>query len=443
MSSRFSTDAMNPFEEQPPSTCHLLKIPLELRDIIYEMLLTTPYCTITNTRSRFRDPHFHLHPAILLVNRQVSAEAQRVLYQGNDFITFETTGFTPDLGDVPTFPLLSADKITRPVLRVKVSVTHERHDADSTPTTIITTAQGIQSIISAHWACEAAHIRLDKFFSLSLDFKPKAASHYHAQSQLILKPWDMITGLKELELLGDVKEPMREYLEKSLLEPFPDHVVARLKEFDSKAEQEFKQKNFEAAYRWWLALQMYFAYLFVSPCCMDDDETYQTNGGQWAVLRKSYHPYSKGALNIVKEYLRQSQFEDAIEVGYEACCKICWDEPDFDDVEEMPAIMLTKFKLCTALARTALGRTAEGMEDVETAAAWLLKSGLINGATAAEITGNLRLTVDNELIRLRSPWRCGHPFPINPDLQDGQIPRRLFWDWLDLPDERDRAVIGN
>jgi len=145
----------------------------------------------------------------------------------------------------------------------------------------------------------------------------------------------------------------------------------------------------------------------------------------------------------VKEYLRQSQFEDAIEVGYEACCKICWDEPDFDDVEEMPAIMLTKFKLCTALARTALGRTAEGMEDVETAAAWLLKSGLINGATAAEITGNLKLTVDNELIRLRSPWRCGHPFPINPDLQDGQIPRRLFWDWLDLPDERDRAVIGN
>jgi hypothetical protein len=55
----------------------LLKISLEIRDMIYKMLLTTPYCTHISPNGDFL--HFRLHAGILLANKQISAEAIRVL----------------------------------------------------------------------------------------------------------------------------------------------------------------------------------------------------------------------------------------------------------------------------------------------------------------------------------------------------------------------------
>jgi hypothetical protein len=79
MSKYPSAGTANAFQAQMPSVCRFSIIPLELRDIIYEMLLTTPYCTTFDTTGYSPGPEFYLHTAILLVNKKVSAEALRVL----------------------------------------------------------------------------------------------------------------------------------------------------------------------------------------------------------------------------------------------------------------------------------------------------------------------------------------------------------------------------
>jgi hypothetical protein len=117
MSTRSPEFTVNATKAQLPRTCSLLVLPLELRDIIYGRLLTTPYCTNIVPRTLLTTPddtdtdnktaerywRFHLYTAILLVNEQISAEATRVLYQENDFVLHETNGLRLDFDQVPTF----------------------------------------------------------------------------------------------------------------------------------------------------------------------------------------------------------------------------------------------------------------------------------------------------------------------------------------------------
>jgi hypothetical protein len=113
---------------QLPGTCHFLNLSLELRDFIYSMLLTTPYCTtlddgvyltypwdVIEPSSDGRAWRFHLQTAILLVNKQISAEATRVLYQGNDFILLKDTGMNLWISSIPQFERLTHSPV-KPVL---------------------------------------------------------------------------------------------------------------------------------------------------------------------------------------------------------------------------------------------------------------------------------------------------------------------------------------
>jgi hypothetical protein len=122
---------------EPESTgvCHLLRIPLELRDPIYRMLLTTPYDT--HLGSKGVSLTFHLHPAISLVNKQISAEAARVLYHENNFVVFTATGVNLLLDRVPQFSRLHITQIPRPVLRTEITVVDDSRVVAGDPQTIV------------------------------------------------------------------------------------------------------------------------------------------------------------------------------------------------------------------------------------------------------------------------------------------------------------------
>jgi len=104
-----------------------------------------------------------------------------------------------------------------------------------------------------------------------------------------------------------------------------------------------------------------------------------------------------------------------------------------------------RYHLCASLARTALGEAEAGMEHLTKAAQVLI--GCIPHTPATELGSgyyykDFRLTINNELIRLKSLWRCGRELPLPPTPQTGPdweagVVRRSFWEWIELPADRE------
>jgi hypothetical protein len=449
MSSLSPETTLNSLAVQTPGTCYLLKLPLELREIIYRMLLTTPYCTIPTTGFALE---FHLHTAILLVNKQVSAEATRILYQENDFVIFEPVKMRLWLHiTIPQFKLLSENKIKSAVLRVTIEYIKAGYagHVDVLPSkSLITTREGLQSIIRSLWwqQGDESETHQPRGLRLTLNFHNKAVLRYQFQSEVILRPWDKLNCLDELVLTGNIKKPMREYLEKSNLEgPFPNDVAAHLIAYNSLAEQEFAQEDYYGAQWWWYVLDHYWTYVAHSkPSRLGGRRICEKGSELRDILLKSYHMSAKGRLKIVKACLRQSHYSEAARYADGVLRNI-----DVEAVEVMylgpqvTPVMETKLNLSAALAQTALGKTELGMENIKLAAETLYYRGTRNlnmDLDLTELTEYLEVTVNHELIKLRSPWRCGRQPPLSPtqqsvpDWQVGVV-RRSFWEWLELPED--------
>jgi hypothetical protein len=447
---------------QSRSACHLLRISLELRDIIYGMLLTTPYCTevlitpyymYTEVPTKCTSLRFRLHTAILSVNKQISAEALRVLYQENEFIVLTETAIFVDwqLAEIPKFKLLSENQIQSPLLQIGIA-NFER--SEHTTRTLITTPEGLESIITFLWyqqvlTTNRGHGQFN--VSLILKFNLKAVSRYWILSELVLRPWEKVV-VEDLVITGDINKPMREHLEKSILEgPFPDDVAAHLMEYVSLAEQEFERKNYNSARRYWTTLQEYWAYVFgMRLYGLGGRRTCDHSDGIQDVLRQSQTMRSEGLLKHVKALLHELRYEEVVAYAgksqgipgsYEG--SYLWQSGP-----RMALITKAKLELSTALAQTALGKIEafEIREPLKWAAKYLQQRGSwslykdISGMSREDLTEELTLTVNNELIRLKSPWRCGHRRPLSLTQQSGplwevSVVRRSFWELMDLPPE--------
>jgi hypothetical protein len=289
-----------------PEVCHLLRLPLELRELLYRMLLTTQYCT--HLASKGVELKFHLHPGILLLNRQVSAEATKILYQENDFIILKVSGVNLRLKFVPKFERLSEKKVTSPLLRINIAAADRILGQGSDQQTVITTLEGLQSIICTIWTLEnypGPHVDTGRVYhrdvSLTLDCNIKAKARCKALSDLILKPWDKVNGFKELILTGDITEPMREHLKKYNLEgPFPSEVAARLRDYHSLAARKFRKGDFLAG-RWrWTTLDTYWNYLYhLQPYRLEGHRMCERGNDLWNVLKESLPMYFEGKLELV------------------------------------------------------------------------------------------------------------------------------------------------
>jgi hypothetical protein len=200
-----------------------------------------------------------------LANKQISAEATTILYEGNDFIILKTTGISLRFGLIPKFRHLSENKVTSPLLRIKVSGTRFQEDD---PQILITTVEGLHAIISVIWAPEP-HLDLplsEKInhgdMSVTISFAIKAQVQYEVIGNLVFKPWGDVYGLKRLVLSRESKGPIREYLEKCNLEgPFPYEVLARIVKYHSIAELAFEKKDYNTARWWWVLLAGYWHHI--------------------------------------------------------------------------------------------------------------------------------------------------------------------------------------
>jgi hypothetical protein len=456
MTSHSAESTVNALETQKLGTCHFLKLPLELRDIIYGMLLTTRYCTQLNAVGELPWLKFYFHTAIILVNKQVSAEAVRILYKGNHFIILQTIGMSSWYQHTtPVFKLLSEPNVKSPVLRIDLTAVSDASLSRGPVYTYITTQDGLLSIISDLWQWEHADRRNPRDLRLTLDFSPNAESSYQFLSELVLRPWDKISGVKDLVLTGPIKEPMRNHLEKYNLEgPSSIDIDAHLKKYHSLAEREFEQEDYDAAGWWWSIFNRYWIYVSnLRPYRVAGGKWSKDSDGVWDVLRKSHSMYYEGILKLMKAFLRQSKYIEALQCANKALFGDGIEDWDFERFgDRMTAIMKTKFHLSGSLARTALRNTNSGMCDIKLAARTLHSNGprsLNMDMSLRQLTEDLKLTVNNELIRLESLHRCGSPWPLFPPRRKGRKPRdpdwqfsvvrQSFWEWLELPEELEVA----
>jgi hypothetical protein len=441
-----------------------MKIPLELRDKIYAMLLTTPYCAEVGTTGS--SPKFRLHTAVLFVNKQVSGEAERILYQANDFVILKVLTEPCDMdwvfGTVPKFKLLSENRISSPVLRINITEADVGRVKVGSPKSFITTKEGLQAIISALWKPlweplgeqddDEGDLPEPRYLRLALNFNFKAAARRPILTELVLRPWHKISGFKELILTGNIEEPMLKKLEKSNYEgPFANDVAAHLMEYDVLAEQEFEQGNFNAACWLWAVSEEYWTYIAgLKPYRLGGRIMCELDDELWDTLRKFQFMHSEGMLRLLKESLRQSRYGDAAAYAEEglgimdfAESWYSWRCPLFG--RKPTAMMEMKFGLSTILAQTACGKTEDGKIELNCTVRTILDTNLSRSLNIdmneTELRKDLKITVDNELIRLKSPWRCGGLLPLSPTAQSGPDwelgeELRSFWEWMDLPDDR-------
>jgi hypothetical protein len=409
---------------------------------IYRMVLTTPYCTVVDSTGQRLE--FRLNPAVLRVNKQICAEATEVLYHMNQFVIFKINRPPSCLKDIPAFELLSEDRIPRPLLRVDIdSEHHNSYWGESTATTTcITTSNGIPSIISTIWNLGKVEGALFIMrMKLSLNFTPKASAKYEFLSNLVLRPWKNMNGVKELELSDDIKQPMADHLELHILEgPFLNDVTEFLEQQRSLAEGEYRQRNLNHAQWQWAKLCGYWDYIHSLEPHLDRGRrmTNPDNDGKVLehLLEMTYPIYLEARLGLVKIALHQSEYDNAL-----------WFANTLVSLSDRRnlnkgTLMVIKFTLSRALAFTASGKIRSGMEELELAArsfCYLFRSGRYGIKTETEILEEFKSAVENELIRRNSMWRCNAKEPLSVEgkpVKDWELRKvcRSLWEWLDEPE---------
>jgi hypothetical protein len=238
---------------------------------------------------------------------------------------------------------------------------------------------------------------------------------------------------------------MRKYLEKSNREsPFAKNVAAHFAEYNCLAEQEFEQGNYNAAQWCWGLLEEYWLYVSHSmPYYIGVEITRMEDEKLCDVLRGSSFMCHEGLMKLVKACLCQLRYREAVRYINDAISRRevgGWEYVPYGN-RLLPLIMETKLQLCACLALTACGKIDDGMKSLGAAAGSILNRGYwmpVNmEILPTELTEDLKKTIDNELIRVKSLWRCGCQVPLSPTRQIGPewqvgVVKRSFWEWMEL-----------
>jgi hypothetical protein len=443
-----------PTEADPAEACPLFRLPLEVRDLIYQMLLTTPYCV--RVAPNGMPLEFRLSTAILRANKRILVEASRVLREDNDFITLKVTGVHLDLYYVPTFNFLGEDSVIYPVLQAQIEVEASGHQREKNRITLITNPEGLQPVIRAIWRLHgteisdpSAAIHLGDL-KLSLNFNVKASARYELLSNLALEPWTKINGIKKLILTGDIQIPMRDHLQYCIHKgPFPDEVAVRLQEYYSLAEKEVTRKRLKQRGRltsydcstaqwWWTTLEDYWRYLSeLRPYRLRGLRLRESDDKFRNVLRVFIPTYLRAKLEKVKKCLRQWNFREAV-VDVDMMLSYRWLRTEWNHT--FNPLLSSKFYLCGSLALSAIGEREAGMEWLEDTARTLAsKKQYSNQGNWEDLINDLQRIVNSELIRMGSIYRCEWPLSairgwrrMGWEEGEGSFP---FWEWVDSPQE--------
>lgn len=188
------------------------ELPLELRLMIYQMLLTRRYS--------HWEGQLKLHTAILRCNRQVYEEAKEVLYSDNIWIVAKVDArYLPSLVE-PVEPMRQisqedADAIRYPALRIDLTMPLAENAPPQAHMNFFMREDNIPNFLQYLWHLSGDRKTEQDFRKMSLSLT-LCETPFHAKSKLqsrCLEPFGLLHGLQNLSIRGQV-DPA--YVEKIL-----------------------------------------------------------------------------------------------------------------------------------------------------------------------------------------------------------------------------------
>jgi hypothetical protein len=417
-----------------------LKLPFELRDCIYRMLLTTQYAYIEeqlpNDSAWPCKGKFDIRPSILLANKQIYMEANKVLYTGNDFAVFKffdpKSAHNPWKSYIPAFQRLSEKRVTNPKLRIVIKPVDVRTSWRSAWVTIVTTAEGIPSIIFALWS-RASDYDFYQPMTLALKFHHDAQPRYQFVLEQFTSPWTHIHGFRRVTLTGDISKKMiRDIRESIAHRPRENELVDYMEQFNRKAEEYFDRGDFAAAKHQWVFMQGYWSFNFVLRISYKSSPIAPSRAQIFEIAAKLA---AHAKLRVIMLHITNQEYERAWSEA--ANLLRCTVKNYGTDLEPMFKAKIHLCRLFSMAAYCHLERLQ--LAALHSAVTCLRQSSLFANGEFEELRNEVRWGIDNSLIRLGTRHRCCRTEIARPQFEGGpdwvvRPAYRSFWEWLELPE---------
>jgi hypothetical protein len=438
------------------STFPFLKLPREIRDLTYELLVSTPYTLTYIDNDDYDDPYrplFAQSTAILLVNKQTSAEARDVFYSKNEFVVVRFVGGTEQLvsrfNDPLVFPAFGQrqriDSVD-PVLNITIQTFSDRpEDADKSKIyTLLTTTDAIDNIIKSLWnyMCDGSP-GPNESLDLALNFRAQNPLRRKVLHEHVLKPWDQVFGFKEISLEGDIDQNLQEHLSAYMkLGPHPDDVIRYLELYRRRAEDYQKRKLYYHAGWYWKHLHWYWVYNAWGP------ERYNEWSNEPRLFKydlddalEATHPMIvRSMLENVKAGIQLQSYNQA---GYDVMRSFEWikNHDSFASLKvNAREVQLVKARLFLCDAVVSVGFPEEGYGEIafkhlDSAVTFFIHANNQYHMDLTNLKDKLCWAIDTYFMNLGLPHRYKQQVWLDSkNHTDKKVSREgwpTFWEWLD------------
>jgi hypothetical protein len=425
--------------ESPPSAFPFLRLPLEIRNCIYRVLLSRRLTSAHAYRyGNYRWP-VKFAPAILRANKQVFEEASRVLYTENDFIVLRVATHTHNparrftlLDQFPSFTGLSENQIPLPVMQIAITeLKSDPFDTQNpiTQRTFIFTPEGLPDFIHLLW-CLSLMCNFYSSLKLSLTLFNNVQSRHEFLNNHVVRSLDQLQGFGELTISGDVDgEVIRHLIECMVLGQQLEDVRSRIAEYFSLGELCFKKEDYKLARYYWVRLRSFWAY-------RSRFHSLLTRYSLKDFMEATLPIVLKADLGGVMTILHFQDHKHNGVVAYTAQRPLSMAENIINQYNlsyRVPPVLAAKFQICESLGLFLLGEKEEAKESHDTAVNSLCKDPRFFDKSLA-VSRELEWARDSYLKQQEDPLGCGEDERDTSTSETNAILPgwRSLWEWLGL-----------
>ncbi|KAL9119904.1 MAG: hypothetical protein Q9187_003543 [Circinaria calcarea] len=252
----------------------LLDMPPELRNLIYQMLLTTEYTFKKASFMTRREARYELTPAVLRVNKQIYREARNILYYGNLWIFVRADeGIIGKPGelrrDLPKVCRNPSKVVMQPALCIALSFLQPWQEIK--PVNLVLGEESIEYLIDCLWTrklrrTNQGYSNYLRHVHISLSLWGSKMCNRQQLQQRLLKPFFNVYGCGQITLKGTIEEQFGRQLCRRLLSIYPDNkeLVEVGRGFLDKGDAAFAEGRFDEAYHKYCHAHKYIVHVHLN-----------------------------------------------------------------------------------------------------------------------------------------------------------------------------------
>ncbi|MCJ1415866.1 hypothetical protein MMC32_002200 [Xylographa parallela] len=341
-----------------------LALPREIRNEIYRNLLLTSRISLDDFPHLSQRKRFILHTAILLVNRQISAEAAVILYDETDFVWVHLEfvsarrhgwAFNTGLQRFRRAPNVDI----QPVLNVRIDALDaidEKARPDDQDLYWLTTVDGLSSFCESVYLIDAPYPWLVPLeaplnqLSVTLELSdemPTKKSKLLRSLEYSLDQFRFLHGFGEFFVLGIVDKELDRLLQDVWRHvkhgPFEDTAKKFIETCDRRSKEQYALGQYRTAKAYCMSLMLYRNYLRI----LLDSGHYNFDHTIPGLISHTWTKAMEAGLTNVKSNLRLG---DTTAAKMESWDNRWWRKGGWGGKDEDPTLILKmKFLLCTSI----------------------------------------------------------------------------------------------